>query len=554
MSYDDRQLPRRAVLAGAVGLVLALAAPATASAASAANFGYTDDGTNYVVSTGADLVFKVNHSNGDLSSFVYKGTEYQGYDGKNSHIQSGLGASTVTISQPATGVLLIKVVNGTLIHYYAARSGENNIYLFTYKADTSVAASRYIARLKPGIFPTTYPDTWSDSDTVIESADVFAKADGTTRSKHFSNLRTIDYDYFGFTNSASTAAIWVVRSNKEKDSGGPFIRQLLRHGNESGAGLYEHLYYAEGQTEDERFGLHGPYVLAFTDGSAPATAVSGRNTTTWVDALGLTGWTGASGRGRIVGNGLAGRDTSQPYVVGVANADAQYWATVNASTGKYTVPGLLPGTYTLTVYKGELAVHTQDVTVTAGAATTVHTITITGDPSTATPIWRIGDWNGTPAGFRNASLVTYAHPSDSRAAAWAADPYVIGSSTPGAWPAYQFKEINQGLLVSFTLTAAQAAADRTLRVGITTAKANGRPQTTVNGTWTSAIPAAAAEPSTRTLTVGSYRGNNHTYEYVIPAANLVAGTNTLRIDAASGSAGGGGYLSPSYAFDALDLL
>ncbi|WP_371657537.1 rhamnogalacturonan lyase B N-terminal domain-containing protein [Streptomyces sp. NBC_00280] len=548
MSYDT-PLSRRNVLASAAGLALALAAPVTASAAS---FGYTDDGTNYVVDTGVGLVFKVNRSNGDLSSFAYNGTQYQGYDGKNSHIESGLGASTVTVSTPVTGVVLIKVVHGTLIHYYAARSGENNIYLFTYKPDTSVTASRYIARLKPGIFPTTYPDTWSNSDTVIESADVFAKPDGTTRSKHFADLRTIDYDYFGF--SASAASIWVVRSNKEKDSGGPFVRQLLRHGNESGAGLYEHLYYAEGQTEPERFGLHGPYVLAFTDGSAPTAAVSGRDNTAWVDALGLTGWTVASGRGRIVGNGLAGRDTSYPYVVGVANSEAQYWGKADADTGKYSVKGILPGTYTLTVYKGELAVHTENVTVTAGAATTLHTITITSDPAADTALWRIGDWNGAPTGFKNASLVTYAHPSDSRAAAWTAGTYVIGTSTASAWPAYQFKEINQGLLISFTLTAAQAAADRTLRIGITTAKANGRPQITVNNTWTSAVPAAATEPSTRTLTVGSYRGNNHTYEYVIPAAQLLTGTNTLRIDAASGSAGGGGYLSPSYGFDALDLL
>lgn len=548
MSYDS-PLSRRTVLASAAGLALALASPVTASAA---GFGYTDDGTHYVVDTGAGLVFKVDHGNGDLSSFVYNGTEYQGYDGKNSQIESGLGASTVTISTPATGVVLIKVVHGTLIHYYAARSGENNIYLFTYKADTSVTASRYIARLKPGIFPTTDPDTWSNSDTVIESADIFRKADGTTRAKHYSNLRTIDYDYFGFSSSA--ASLWVVRSNKEKDSGGPFIRQLLRHGNESGAGLYEHLYYAEGQTEPERFGLHGPYVLAFTDGSAPTTAVSGRDNTAWVDGLGLTGWTGASGRGRIVGNGLEGRDSSHPYVVGVSNPEAQYWTKVDAGTGKYTVRGILPGAYTLTVYKGELAVHTQDVTVTAGAATTLHTITVAGDPADDTAIWRIGDWDGTPAGFKNASLVTYAHPSDSRAAAWTAAPYVIGSSAPSDWPAYQFKEMNQGLQISFTFTSAQAAADRTLRIGITTAKAGGRPQITVNDSWTPTLPAAATEPSTRTLTVGSYRGNNHTYEYVIPAGRLRAGANTLRIDAASGSAGGGGYLSPSYGFDAIDLL
>src|SRR5581483_3862730 len=69
----------------------------------ASGFGYTDDGTNYVISTGADLVFKVSHLNGDLTSLVYKGTEYQGYNGQNSQVESGLGASTVTISEPASG-------------------------------------------------------------------------------------------------------------------------------------------------------------------------------------------------------------------------------------------------------------------------------------------------------------------------------------------------------------------------------------------------------------------------------------------------------------------
>lgn len=82
---------------------------------------------------------------------------------------------------------------------------------------------------------------------------------------------------------------------------------------------------------------------------------------------------------------------------------------------------------------------------------------------------------------------------------------VLALATPVRASAASFGYTDDG-----TVTAAQAAADRTLRIGITTAKANGRPQITVNDAWTSAIPAAAAEPSTRTLTVGSYRGNNHT--------------------------------------------
>jgi rhamnogalacturonan endolyase len=120
-----RRMGRRTFLAatGAIGAGAAIEG-ALAARASAATFGYTDDGTNYVISTGADLVLKVSHVNGDLTSLVYRGTEYEGYNGQNSHVESGLGASTVTISQSGT-TILVTVVHGTLIHYYAARSGEN---------------------------------------------------------------------------------------------------------------------------------------------------------------------------------------------------------------------------------------------------------------------------------------------------------------------------------------------------------------------------------------------------------------------------------------------
>lgn len=543
-------LNRRHFLAGAVGVALgSLAAPAAAAGA----FGWTSDSVSYVVNTGADLVFKVNRANGDLTSLVYKGVEYQGYGGRNSHLESGLGASTVTLSQPATGVILITVVHGTLTHYYAARSGENNIYLFTRKADSSVTVTRFLARLKPGIFPITDPDTWdATTDTVIEAGDVYRRPDGTTRSKHYSGLRVMDYDYTGFSNGS--AGVWIVRSNHEKASGGPFYRSLLRHGNEGGAGVYEILHYNQAQTEPERYGLQGPYVLALTDGGAPASSLYARNIDTrWVDALGLTGWVGAAGRGRVAGVGLTGRNSAYPYTVGLANPAAQYWTSANASTGYFSLPGVLPGTYTLSVYKGELAVHTRQVTVTAGGTTTLNTISIGGDPSTAAALWRIGDWDGTPKGFKNAELLNRAHPSDVRAAAWSAS-YLVGSSGVADWPGHQFREINNGLQISFRLTAAQAV-QRRLRIGITTALSGARPQITVNG-WTSAVPAPATQPSTRSQTTGSYRGNNHTYEYVIPASAWLsdpAAYNTLRIHVASGSSGAG-YLSPSYAFDAIDLL
>ncbi|MEU2062692.1 rhamnogalacturonan lyase B N-terminal domain-containing protein [Streptomyces sp. NPDC013455] len=548
---------RRAFVLGsaAATAAAALAGPLTRPAA-AAGFGWRDDGTHYVVDTGANLVFKVGKANGDLTSLVYRGTEYQGYGGKNSHIESGLGASTVTLTQSGS-TILVSVAYGTLRHYYAARSGENNIYLWTRKADSSVSATRYILRVRAGLFPNDQPDSYTYTTSTIEASDVFAKSDGQTRSKHYSRLRVIDYDSIGWT--TGSVGLWIVRSNHEKASGGPFYRSLLRHQSADGGGLYEILHYGENQTEAERYGLQGPYVIAFTDGGAPSSALyPGTLTTPWADSLGISGYVPDSGRGRVAGVGIAGRDTAHPYTVGLAGASAQYWAAARASDGYFSVSRVLPGTYTLTVYKGELAVHSTQVTVSAGATTTLNTLTVpaSNDPSAANAVWRIGDWNGTPSGFKNADLMTYAHPSDVRAAPWTGN-VVIGSGTEtSAFPCYLWKDVNSGLLVYFRLTAAQAAAAHTLRIGVTTAYANGRPQVTVNDTWTSAIPSPPTQPSTRSLTVGSYRGNNHTFTYVVPAGAWHTDTsryNVLRIDVVSGS-GTTGFLSAGTAIDAIDLL
>ncbi|GAQ66278.1 rhamnogalacturonan lyase B N-terminal domain-containing protein [Streptomyces scabiei] len=548
---------RRAFVVGAAATAAATALTGPlAGTARAAAFGYTDDGTHYVIDTGANLVFKVRKSNGDLASLVHRGTEYQGYGGMNSHIESGLGASTVTIRQSGS-TILVSVAHGTLRHYYAARSGENNIYLWTNKADASVSATRYIVRVKAGLFLNDEPDAYTYAPTAIEASDVFAKSDGQTRSKHYSRLRVTDYDYIGWR--TGSVGLWMVRSNHEKASGGPFYRSLLRHQSADGGGLYEILYYGQNQTEDQRFGLQGPYVIAFTDGGAPSASLfPGTLTTPWADSLGLSGYVPASGRGRVTGVGITGRNTAYAYTVGLANAAAQYWGPARASDGWFSVTGVLPGTYTLTVFKGELAVYTTSVTVTAGGTTALNSIAIpsSNDPSNASAIWRINDWNGTPGGFKNAELMTYAHPSDVRAAAWTGN-VVVGSGTEtSGFPCYLWKDVNSGLLVYFRLTAAQAAAAHTLRIGVTTAYANGRPQVVVNDRWTSAIPSPPTQPNTRSLTNGSYRGNNHTFTYSVPASAWLTDTsqyNVLRINVVSGS-GSTSYLSAGTSVDAIDLL
>ncbi|MFD4602215.1 rhamnogalacturonan lyase B N-terminal domain-containing protein [Streptomyces sp. NPDC058464] len=552
-----RPLGRRTFVLGSAAAAgtAALAGP-LATTASAASFGWSDDGSNYVVDTGASLVFKVSKTNGDLTSLVYKGTEYQGYGGKNSHVESGLGTSTVTIAQSGS-TILVSVAYGTLKHYYAARSGENNVYLWTNKADSSVSATRYIVRVKAGLFLNDEPDSYTYAPTVIESADVFEKSDGQTRAKHYSKLRVMDYSYIGWT--TGSVGLWVVRSNHEKASGGPFYRSLLRHQSADGGGLYEILYYGENQTEAERYGLQGPYVIALTDGGAPSSSLyPGTLTTSWADSLGISGYVAASGRGRVAGVGISGRDTAYAYTVGLANSAAQYWGSARSSDGWFSIAGVLPGTYTLTVFKGELAVYTGSVSVSAGATTTLNTIAVpsSNDPGNASAIWRINNWDGTPGGFKNADLMTYAHPSDVRAASWTGN-VVIGSGTEtSAFPCYLWKDVNSGIIVYFKLTAAQAAAAHTLRIGVTTAYANGRPQVVVNDTWTSAVPSPPTQPSTRSLTVGSYRGNNYTFTYSVPASAWLTDTsayNTLKIYVASGS-GTTSFLSAGTSIDAIDLL
>ena len=254
-----------------------------------------------------------------------------------------------------------------------------------------------------------------------------------------------------------------------------------------------------------------------------------------------------SGRGYVVGS-VSGVTPGLAATVGWANATAQYWAAPQAN-GDFASPLMKPGSYTQTLYQGELAVATRTVTVTAGAMTAGQDMA-SGWVTPASPVFRVGIWDGTPSGFLNWPNLTWMHPSDARMAAWGPVTYTIGSSSPAQFPAYQWKAINNPTTIRFTLTAGQRAA-RTVRIGITAAYAGGRPQIAVNN-WTSAAPAASSQPSSRSLTIGTYRGNNALYTYAVPASAFVTGVNTMTITVISGSSGSG-YLSPGYSYDCVEM-
>jgi rhamnogalacturonan endolyase len=551
----SRGLLRRLLCAAAV-IASVVILPAVHAA-----FGLTTATDYYQVDTGAGLVFKVrrtdNGSNtqspGDIMSLVWNGTEYQNQT-RGSQITSGFdylysGVSAVSVSAAVinTNYIKITVHAGNLTHYYMARSGYPHIYMGTYfTTEPNIhGLVRYIFRIPSSLLPNgPTPSDIRNVTTTIESGDIFALSNGQTRSKHYSNMRVKDWSYIGA--SGSGVGMWVVRDNNEGASGGPFYRCLL---NQCG-GDQEITYivnYGEAQTEAFRTGILNAYTFVATSGGTPSTSID----TSWFSSMGLSGYLAPSGRGRVTGVGINGRDTAYTYTVGFSNSTAQYWTTAASSNGYFNCTGMRPGSYTMKIYKNELAVDTRNVSVTAGGTTILNTVTITGDPSSQSVLWRVGNWDGTPTEFRNGSSITTMHPQDPRLSSWTPGTYVVGSSGNSNFPCYQWKGVNGSQAIRFTLTSAQAASARTLRVGITVAYANARPVVTANS-WTSAVPAVSTQPGTRTLTVGTYRGNNTTYTYSIPASAFVAGTNTITLSPASGS-GGSLYLSAGYSIDCVDL-
>jgi rhamnogalacturonan endolyase len=534
---------------GGAGDTASIAAPQTQptkllASLVTSSFGATLASGIITVDSGAGLVFKVRQTSGDIISIKYNGgPELQGQT-KYSHISSGIGAPTTFVV--ANGVARLTLTTPTLTHYLLVRQGENNIYMGTYvTAEPTVGELRWITRLNSAVL-TKVPEPSNNKDNTgaIESADVFGLANGESRSKYFGNQRAIDLGVRGVTGTGVGA--FMVYGNRESSSGGPFYNDIQ---NQSGGDqeVYNYMNSGHNQTEAWRMGFHGPYALVFTGGETPAIPDM-----SWMEGQNLLGWVPKAGRGSVSGAGLTGMSAAYPYTVAFSNATAQYWAKADPATGSFTSPDMKPGTYAMTVYKAEYAVLAESVIVTAGGNTTLGSRSVLADPSNVVPLWRIGDWDGTPNEFANGPRLRDMHPSDVRQSRWAMADYVVGSSTPATdFSPYQWKDINGNVTIKFNLRKSQIAP-LTLRAGITVAQSGGRPKAQVNG-WVSANPAASSQPASRSITLGSFRGNNTMYTFNIPATELVVGENTITLSAISGSAGAQ-YLSPAYAYDAVDLI
>ncbi len=503
----------------------------------AASLTVTTSGSNIVVNTGAGLVYTINHL-GDLISAKMNGIELNG--SRPSHTLSGFPPATVSYQLLDSGsTVLITVATQPFTHYYASRAGENIIYMATNLTEAIWGEFRYIFRGNASVLTNRIPESRNEgSPGPVESGDIYGQTDGRTTSKYYGNERAKDLSIKGITGNG--VGVFMAYGNRERSSGGPFFRDIQFQDSE----VYNYTYSGHSQTEPLRLGLHGPYAYVFTTGSTPNVPAFD-----WMSSLNLQGWVSDANRGRVILNGLNGIESGYEYTIGFANSNAQYWVNA-AGNGAAQKWGMIPGTYVMTVYKGELAVYTENVTVNAGAATTLNTRTITNDPSTAPVVWRIGKWDGTPLEFKNGENISKMHPSDIRNESWGPTNFTVGSPA-SLFPAVQFRGANTPTTISFNLTAAQAASDHTLKIGITTALYNGRPNVTINGHNHGA--GISAQPVGRNITIGTYRGNNTTYTYRLPASQLVAGTNTMNIGPISGSGDLGSWLSASFAYDAIEL-
>jgi rhamnogalacturonan endolyase len=510
----------------------------------ATSFGVVADSTYLTVDTGAGLVFKVRRSNGDITSIRYKGGPELQDQTKGSHISSGIGAA---VSYTVNGsVAKITLTTATLVHYLLVREGENNVYMGTYVTEEpTVGELRWITRLNSNLFPNAPAESDLRGNIgALESSDVFRMADGTSRSKYYGNQRALELGIRGV--SGAGVGAYMVYGNRESSSGGPFFRDIQ---NQTGtdAEVYNYMNSGHNQTGAWRMGFHGPYALMFTDGVAPTAAPD----MSWMETQNLSGWVPASQRGKVTGRGLFGFDLAHKFTVAFENADAQYWTGANAPNGNFTTPAMKPGTYAMTVYKDEIALYTGSVTVNSGATTTLNTLTLAGDPDKTPALWRIGTWDGTPKEFLNGTTISLRHPSDVRNPSWGPVTYAVGGPF-NTFPAVQWKsEANSPVTVTFNLTPGQVA-NHQVRIGVSAAYNGGRPQIKING-WTSLVPSPSSQPKSRSVTIGTYRGNNTMFTYDVPASAFVAGANTMVINVASGTAGTG-FLSPAYAYDALDML
>ncbi|KAG7039202.1 rhamnogalacturonase B [Colletotrichum scovillei] len=505
------------------------------------DFGLTTSDTSYTIDTNGGLVFEVNRTNGDITSLLYNGVQFQSTS-KMSQINSGLGTSTVT-ADTISGHAKITVKAGSqpLTHYYVAKPGDPTIYMATHiTGEITPGELRWLARLQRKQVPTGVHGDVADLDGCVafEGKDTFKCPDGTTRCKMYTSDRFIDDQVHGVT--GDNVGVWMIMPGNayEHSAGGPFMRDI----NSQSTGdqeLYWYMNSGHVRTEPWRFGLLGPYAMRFTSSTQPPSADVDMS---FFDSLNIDGYVPDNGRGSVSGT-ATGMKGSTEAVVHWSNQNAQYWT--KATRGKFTSPLMKPGTYTTRLYRNEFPVANTSVTITAGEKATQDIVATEAEPSV---IWRIGEFDGQPFELKNGDKIQRMHPSDARMESWGGD-FTVGSYQSKDFPMALFSKIGGNATVNFDLASDQLEGV-VLRVGTTLSFKGGRPRVKINE-WEGADPGAPILIDSRGVTRGAYRGFGDVYTWEVPASELKTGRNTLVIGVIG--EGDADFLSANYIIDAVEL-
>lgn len=202
------------------------------------------------------------------------------------------------------------------------------------------------------------------------------------------------------------------------------------------------------------------------------------------------------------------------------------------------------------LYQDEFLAATSTVDVSAAATATAN---IAADSeiltSSHTTVFKLGEYDGRPTGFRNAAEQLRMHPSDARMSSWS--PGTITSEDAASLPMALFAAVNNGQAISLSLDSDVSEA-ATLRVATTLSFAGGRPGLTVND-YVCKTPSSPSVVDSRGVTRGAYRGRGEVYDCTIPSGTLKSGDNTITINVMSGSSGEE-FLSPNFVSTALSAI
>ncbi|KAF1776004.1 Rhamnogalacturonan lyase, domain II [Phytophthora cactorum] len=290
--------------------------------ASTTSFGYKEDGGSWVIDSGAGLTVKVNQGSCDITSMVWNKAELQ-ISKKMTHINSGLGKSVKSS---------IESLKDKTIQISCKATGLEHTYLFR-------------PMRTPSIWPLNnpmVPASKIDGMKAIEAHDVYADSKGVTASKFYSGIPSL---MTRFTASQATPVVcssscpitptrglWVDHSSVTSTT--------CTEANE----LTFYMFSDHTRFEDYRYGFHGPISpYRFRTGDRPW--LLDRNyyrQERCAEQLQCCCW--------------------------LLQADAQYWVKVDSTTKPFTSPKMVPGTYNTTIYKNQLPVSSEAITIAGGSA------------------------------------------------------------------------------------------------------------------------------------------------------------------------------------------